>query len=114
MIAKYSKSLFKPAVRDTSHTKLSRPWEITSYTWLTFIPWADLKRNFFLFNAKTQLANSSSDQGGDKRHNKEVNGRMHNRAAKIADLVGKHLQTNEKKNQNENGRVGAVSRKRKE
>jgi hypothetical protein len=39
---------------------------------------------------------------------------MHNRAAKIADLVGKHLQTNEKKNQNENGRVGAVSRKRKE
>jgi hypothetical protein len=55
---------------------------------------ADLKRIKLLFKAKTQSANSSSGQGKDERHNIEVDGRMHNGKAKIAeDLVGEHLQT---------------------
>jgi hypothetical protein len=42
----------------------------------------------------------------------KVDGRMHNEDAKIADLVGEHLQTKEeKKNQIGRERVGAGSRK---
>jgi hypothetical protein len=57
---------------------------------------ANLKKKKLLFKAKTQLANSSSSQGGDEQHNKEVNGRMHSGEAEIADLVGDHQQTKEK------------------
>jgi hypothetical protein len=58
---------------------------------------ANLWKRKLLFKGKTQPANSSSDHGGDERHNTEVNGRMHSGDAKIADLVGEHLQTKEKK-----------------
>jgi hypothetical protein len=53
---------------------------------------ANLKREKkkLLFKAKTQPANSSN-QGGDERHIMEVDGRMHNEDAKIADIVGEHL-----------------------
>jgi hypothetical protein len=56
----------------------------------------DLKRRKLLFEAKTQPTNNSSCQGGDERHIMKVDGRMHSRDAKIADLVGEHLQTKEK------------------
>jgi len=57
---------------------------------------ANLWKRKLLFKGKTQPANSSSDHGGDERHNTEVNGRMHSEDAKIADMVGVHLQTKEK------------------
>jgi hypothetical protein len=56
---------------------------------------ANLKRIKLLVKAKTQPINSSSGKG-DERHNKEVDERMHRGDAKIADLIGKHLQTKEK------------------
>jgi hypothetical protein len=54
------------------------------------------KKKELLFKTKTQPANSNNDQGGDERHNIEVNRRMHSGDAKIADLVRKHLQSKEK------------------
>lgn len=57
---------------------------------------ADQKRRKLLFRVKTQLANSSSGQGGDKWHITEVYGRMHSGDAKIANLVGEYLQPKEK------------------
>jgi hypothetical protein len=56
----------------------------------------NLWRGKLLFKAKTQLQNSSSGHGGDERHNMKVDERMHSGKAKIADVVGKHLQTKEK------------------
>jgi hypothetical protein len=56
----------------------------------------DLKRRKLLFEAKTQPTNNSRCQGGDERHIMEVDGRMHSRNVKIANLVGKHLQAKEK------------------
>jgi len=56
----------------------------------------DLWRRNLLFTTKTHSTNSSSCHGGDKQHNKEVDGRMHSRDAKIAYLVREHLQTKEK------------------
>jgi hypothetical protein len=38
---------------------------------------ADLKRIKLLFKAKTQPTNNSTGQGGDERHNIEVDGWMH-------------------------------------
>jgi len=49
---------------------------------------ADLKRKTFLFKAKVYPANNSSGHEGDERHNTEVDGLMHSRVTKIADLVG--------------------------
>jgi len=60
---------------------------------------ANLKRRKLLFKAKTQLATSNSEQGGNERYNTVVDGQMHNGDAKIADLVKKTL-TNKRKNQN--------------
>jgi hypothetical protein len=57
---------------------------------------ASLKKRKLIFKEKTQPANNSSDQGRDERHSTDVNERMHRGDAKIADLVGKHLQTREK------------------
>jgi hypothetical protein len=70
----------------------------------------DLKRRKLLFKAKTQPTNNNSGHRGDEWHNTDVDGRMHSGDAKIADFIGKHLQTKEK-NQNGRGRVGAGSRK---
>jgi hypothetical protein len=56
---------------------------------------ANQKRRKRLFKAKTQLANRSSGQGGDVRHNTEVNGQMNSGEAKITNRVGEHLQTKE-------------------
>jgi hypothetical protein len=58
---------------------------------------ANLWRRKFLFKAKTQPANSSSGHEGYERNNTKVDGRMYSEDAKIADLVGKHLQIKEKK-----------------
>jgi hypothetical protein len=71
--------------------------------------WTDLNRRKFLFKTKTQSANSSNGQGGDGRHNTEVDIRMHNGDTKIVNLVGEHLQTKEKTRMG--GGVGAESRK---
>jgi hypothetical protein len=57
---------------------------------------ADLWRRKLLLKVKMQPANSNSNHGWDERHNTEVNGRMHSEDAKIADMVGVHLQTKEK------------------
>jgi hypothetical protein len=57
---------------------------------------AYLKRRKLLFKIKTQPANNSSGQEGDDQHSTKVDGRMHNGEAKIADLVGEHLQIKEK------------------
>jgi hypothetical protein len=38
----------------------------------------DLKKIKLIFKAKTQPANSSSDQGGDECHSAEIDKRMHN------------------------------------
>jgi hypothetical protein len=54
----------------------------------------DLNIIKLLFKAK--LSNSSNGQGRDKRYNTKIDGRMHSWDAKIADMVGKHLQTKEK------------------
>jgi hypothetical protein len=49
---------------------------------------ANLKRKKkLLFKAKTQPTNSSSSQGGDERHNTDINGWIHNGDAKITDLI---------------------------
>jgi ribosomal protein L23 len=56
---------------------------------------ADLKKIKLLFKVKTQPVNSASGQGGDEQHSMEVGRRMHSEEAKIANLVGEHLQTNE-------------------
>jgi len=53
----------------------------------------DLQRRKLLFKAKIQSANNNSSQGGDEQHSTEVDERMHSGDAKIADLVGEHLQT---------------------
>jgi hypothetical protein len=57
---------------------------------------ADLKRIKLLFKAKTQPENSNSSQGGDERHNTEVDRQMHSKDTKIADLEGEYLKTKEK------------------
>jgi hypothetical protein len=72
---------------------------------------ADLVRRKLLFKVKTQLANSSSGQGGDERHSAEVNRQMHSEEIKIVDIVEEHLQTKEKP-QNIREMIGAESKKR--
>jgi len=57
---------------------------------------ADLKRKKFLFKTKVYPANNSSGHEGDERHNTEVDRWKHSGVAKIADLVGEHLQIKEK------------------
>jgi hypothetical protein len=64
---------------------------------------ANLKRRKLLFKVKTQPTNNSSAQRGDERHNTEVDGWMHNREIKVADLIEEYLQIKEK-NQNGRGR----------
>jgi hypothetical protein len=50
----------------------------------------NLKRKKLLFKAKTQLTNSCSGHGRDERHSTKVDGLMHSREAKIADMDGEH------------------------
>jgi len=73
---------------------------------------ADLRRIKLLFKTKTQIANSNNNEEGDERHMTKVwiDAFI---AIKIVDLVGELVQIKEK-NQNERGRLGAGSRKRKE
>jgi hypothetical protein len=57
---------------------------------------ADIKRIKLLFKVKTQLANNSSCQERDERHNTEVDKQMHIGDAKIVDLVKKHQKKKKK------------------
>jgi hypothetical protein len=66
----------------------------------------DLNRRKLLFKIRTQQTNSSNGYGRDERHNTEVDGRMYRGDAKIANLVGKHLQTKEKPDWERDDRSG--------
>jgi hypothetical protein len=57
---------------------------------------ADLKRTNLLFKTKginKQPTNRSSGWGGDEWHNTVEGGWTYSGEGKVADLVGKHLQT---------------------
>ena len=56
----------------------------------------DLERIHLLFKTKNtnkQLANSNSNRGGDERHNTVEGEQTHSKDAKVANLIGEHLQT---------------------